>query len=290
MKNLFNILFVFRKKVRVIVGLTTYYNENLMISMSGLSRLRGDCVLIIHNDNPDTKVSYQQIRDMGYKGKLYIINSEYNTGLLNSRLSIINFVKQHDIRADWFIFVDDDDILLNIDIPNITEKHFAVIQNMLVIRTRIVDVLRAIQNPASISCDEENVYTVRPHIGMAGTLIRKDILLRFATVLHDALPVISDIDESLGFRPPVDIAMWSAMNIIAHDINPDSTPIYMDTVNYIATDVDTAPVKYGLPIQPKKNPKQQIIAAIAKYDAAVRAVLGTDNNSAAPAGQKTESE
>ena len=71
----------------------------------------------------------------------------------------------------------------------------------------------------------------------------------------------------------------SALNIIARHDNEHATPIYMDTINYIATDVDTCPTKYGMNIQPSKNPTQQISRAIARYDAAIRAALH-DNNAA----------
>lgn len=270
-------------KSRVIVGLTTYYNENLMISVSGLASLGKLATLIIHNDNPDTTITRRQIRRMGYTGKLYIINSEHNVGLRASRLNIIDFVRQHNIRADWFIFADDDDVLLNLDVPDVGDNHFAVIQNMAVIRTRLIDVLRVIKDKNNFSIDNENVYLVRPHVGLAGTLVRTTEMLMMGDVLHNTHSQISDIDESITFRPPVDIMMWSALNIVARHNNPNTTPIYMDTVNYVATDIDTATTKYGMQIQPTKNAQKQIMAVIAKYDAAVRAVLATN---AAPAGQE----
>lgn len=280
---------MFGKKKRVIVGLTTYYNENLMISMSGVARLPyNNMVLIIHNDNPDTKITARKIRHMGYRGKLYIINSEYNTGLRSSRMAIIDFVQQHKIKSDWFVFLDDDDVLLNIEVPSVSEKHFAIIQNMAVIRTRLIDVLRVIQKPHSIVFDDENVYVVRPHIGLCGTLVRTNVMLRLGQVLHTAQSVFSDIDEGLGFIAPVDIAMWSALNIVAHDMKTNTTPIYMDTVNYIATDIDTASTKYGKPIQPSKNSKQQILSVIAKYDNAVRDALNGLNAEAAPSGPESD--
>lgn len=275
---------MFTKKNRVIVGLTTYYNENLMISVSGLARLGKQAILIIHNDNPDTKVTRRQIRNIGYAGKLYIINSEHNTGLRNSRLAIIDFVKQRKLSTKWFIFLDDDDTLLNLDVPDVTKNHFAIIQNMAVIRTRLIDVLRAIKSPNNIVPDNENIFIVRPHVGLAGTMIRTEYLLQLGDILHEIHTQISDIDESLKFRPPVDISMWSALNIIAHHVNPEAMPIYMDTMNYIATDIDTAAIKYGMPIQPIKNPEKQIMTAITRYDAAVRTALAN----AAPAGQNSD--
>lgn len=269
-------------KSRIIVGLTTYYNENLMISMSGMARFGKHVTLIIHNDNPETKITRRKIRRMGYKGKLYIINSEHNVGLRNARLNIIDFLQQHKISADWFIFADDDDVLLNVDVPSVGKNHFAIIQNMAVIRTRLIDVLRVIKDKNNFLIDNENIYLVRPHVGLAGTLVRTESVLKMADILHKIHQQISDIDESINFRPPVDVMMWSVLNIVARHNNPDATPIYMDTTNYIATDIDTAPTKYGIPIQPAKNVQKQIMTVIAKYDAVARAALAA----AAPMGQE----
>ncbi len=270
---------MFDKRTRIIVGMTTLYNEYLGISIPGLARLGKKFTLIIYNDNPDTKVKKSYIRRLGYRGKLYIANGGHNIGQLRARLAIVDFVRKKKLNADWFIFVDDDDILANIVIPNVSKNNFAIIQNMAVVRTRLIDVLRVARNATNYTIDNENIYLVRPHVGLAGTLVRYSAILRMADVMNNALQSISDVDESLTFRPPVDMMMWSALNIIARYDNERATPIYMDTINYIATDVDTCPTKYGMNIQPAKNPTQQISRAIARYDATIRAALH-DNNAA----------
>ena len=270
---------MFDKRTRIIVGMTTLYNEYLGISIPGLARLGKKFTLIIYNDNPDTKVKKSYIRRLGYRGKLYIANGGHNIGQLRARLAIVDFVRKKKLNADWFIFVDDDDILANIVIPNVSKNNFAIIQNMAVVRTRLIDVLRVARNATNYTIDNENIYLVRPHVGLAGTLVRYSAILRMADVMNNALQSISDVDESLTFRPPVDMMMWSALNIIARHDNERATPIYMDTINYIATDVDTCPIKYGMNIQPSKNPTQQISRAIARYDATIRVALH-DNNAA----------
>ncbi|MBR1954146.1 MAG: hypothetical protein IKA25_03700 [Alphaproteobacteria bacterium] len=277
---------MFYKRTRIIVGMTTLYNEYLGISIPGLARLGKKITLIIYNDNPDTKVKKSYIRKLGYRGKLYVVNGGHNMGQLRARLAIVDFVRKKKLKADWFVFVDDDDILTNVVIPNVSENNFAIIQNMAVIRTRLIDVLRVARDATNYTIDNENIYLVRPHVGLAGTLVRYSAILRMADVMNNALQSISDVDESLTFRSPVDMMMWSALNIIARHDNERATPIYMDTINYIATDVDTCPTKYGMKIQPAKNPTQQISRAIARYDAAIRATL-RDNN-AAPTGQELD--
>ena len=232
---------MFRTKTNFIVGLTTYNTENLEISVRGLAQLNKEFVLIVCADNPDKKVTKKQIRSLGYKGPLHIINNQYNVGTLNARLAILKAVRERKINAEWFIFVDDDDILTNIDTPVVSQDNFAIVQNMVVLRTRLIDVLRVMKKPADYTVDNENVFLVRPHIGITGTLIRINIALRMLDVMNDAQQEISDINERLSFRPPVDMMMWSALNIIAQHDNQNATPIYMDRVNYIATDIDTAP-------------------------------------------------
>lgn len=264
---------MFKNKTRVIIGLTTYYTENLIVSLSGILRLGRRTALVIHNDNPDVKITKRQIRRMGYRGELHIINSQHNIGLLNSRLTIIDYVRGHRLSGGWFVFVDDDDILLNIDIPDVSDTHFAIIQNMIMIQACLVDVLRAMQNPDSIIVDGQNNILVRPHIGLAGTLVRASEMFRLGTVLNFVRKEISDITEGLTFRAPIDIMMWSALNIIARYNNSDVAPIYMDTVNYIATNIDNVMTKYGVAIQPSKDAQNKIAATVSRYDNVVRNAL-----------------
>ena len=275
---------MFKKKTHVIVGITTFYNEYLGVSIPGLARMKEKFILIVHNDNPNIHITKQQIRKLGYRGRLYIINAKHNVGQLRARLAILDFVRKHKLKSQWFVFADDDDILTNLNIPDVSKNNFAVIQNMVVIRTRLIDVLRAVRDSKNIITDDENVYLVRPHVGLAGTLARFAAIMRLGEVLNNALQDLTDVDESLSFRPPVDMMMWSALNIIARHDNKCATPIYMDTTNYIATDIDTCPVKYGMKLQPTKNATQQFQRAIARYDAAVRIALANEN--AAPAGQE----
>ena len=82
-----------------------------------------------------------------------------------------------------------------------------------------------------------------------------------------------------SFRLPVDLIMWSGVNTIA--TNAGMSSIYMDRVNYIVSDIDTAKTKYGKLIAPTSNTKKQIKSVISKYDAIVTGAL----NTAAPAGQ-----
>ncbi len=274
-----------KKKVRVVVGMTTFYNDFLGLSVPALRHLPSDFMLIVYNDNPDTTIKRRQIRRLGYSGELRIVNGAQNVGILQARLNILEYIHTHNIVPQWVVFADDDDVLVNIDTPNVDTDNFAVIQNMAVIKTRLVDVMRLMHNPKKCVPDNENIELVRPHVGMAGTLVRWNAMRRMGDVLRQMQVAISDIDESLSYRPPVDRMMWNALTIISRNDNPQANPIYMDSVNYVATRLDTARTKYGMAVTPAKNAMVQIERALAKYDAAIKRHLATD---AAPMGQTTD--
>lgn len=264
---------MFWSKKRIIIGLTTFNSEFLNLSVPAVGRFSRRCILVVHNDNPDVRIKKRQIRKMGFYGCVYVINSKQNIGLLRSRIAIVDFVRVKKIRSDWIMFVDDDDIVTDISIPRVGKNNFAVIQNMVVLRSRLIDVLRVAKNPKSWVVDNENVYMVRPHVGLAGTMIRLSVMFCVSDVLCRVQERVAGVDSGLSFRPPTDMMMWSAVNIIARHYNSFATPIYMDTVNYVATDIDTATHKYGMAVAPAKNTAQQIGRVIAKYDAIIRAEL-----------------
>ena len=266
---------MFLKKTHVIIGLTTYYNEYLELSIPALSRLEQNFTLVIHNDNPQSRVTTRMIRRLGYKGVLHIINSAHNVGMLMSRMAILDYVRSRGLRSEWFVFADDDDFITSLKIPDVSKDNFAILQNMAVVRTRLIDVLRIAKDTENYTIDNENIFLVRPHIGMAGTLVRFNAIMRLCDILHRMQSAISDIDASLSYRPPVDMMMWSVLNIVSRHDNEYASPIYMDTVNYIATDIDCVTSKYGMLVQPAKNPAAQIAHAISKYDAAARCVLAS---------------
>lgn len=274
---------MFSNKANCVIGITTRYNEYLNISVPGLAQLSNNFVLVIYNDNPDTELNKKQIRKLGYDGPLFIINNKHNVGTRQARLNIIKFITDKKLNAQWGIFLDDDDMLVNLTIPCVDDDKWAIIQNMAVIKTRLIDVIGFANNPQyDLTPDGKNVLMVRPHLGLAGTLIRMPVLKRMAALFDSIAEKISDIDESVNWRPPVDEMMWNAVNIIAKHDNKDALPIFMDTINYVKTALDTADEKYGQPIRPAKNSLAQIDRILEKYNAAIIAELNTD---AAPAGQ-----
>ncbi len=265
------------KKSRFVIGMTTYHSEFLRISVGALARLGRDFMLVIFNDNPDVKIHITDIRKLGFHGKVHIINTDYNVGQLRARLEIIKHVKSQKHHPDWFMFIDDDDIVLNLTVPQVAAQNFAVIQNMAVIQNRLVNVLRVMDSADNWCQDPENTPVVQPYLGLRGTFVRFDALAQMADVLQDSISKITDIDVSLNFRPPVDLIMWNALNMVAKNNNPDVTPIYMDCVNCVTIDIDNVTQKYGMNT---KSTAQQVQRAIKKYNNAIATALN-----AAPSGQ-----
>ncbi len=268
-----------RKKHNIIVGLTTFNNEMLQISVPALGKLHQKFMLIIHNNNPTTTVSRRQIRRLGYCGDLQIINANENIGELRARIEIVKTARE--TNPTWIVFCNDDDLLIDLEIPHVANDNFAVIQNAVVLKHRISDLLRVMSNPLDFDIDGENVTLLRPNVGIAGTPIRATVLFGLVKVLQQIINDISKLDEKLNFYPPIGAMMWNFINIYARHINPNSAPIYMDKINYIKNDLNTAGTKYNILARPVRNPEEYYKRALEKYDALLQAALNTN---AAPRG------
>lgn len=207
-----------KKKNHIIIGLTTFNTELLRISIPALARLKSDIYLIINNNNPDVHIANRQIRRLGYRGKMHIIN----TGTSNPKINILHEIDKRRIKSNWMLFIDDSGILTNIDIPPVSDSNYAVMQNTIVIKRRITDLLRVIDNPNNYVIDDINVAVEKPHIGLTGTLLR--------TGLATAVGKLDDIES--------DEMLWTALGTYAKTLNPLASAIYMDSVNYIAISDD----------------------------------------------------
>lgn len=261
-----------RKKSDVIVGMTTFNNEMLRISVPALGKLRQKFTLIIYNDNPSTTVSRRQIRRMGYCGDLHIINCVQNIGIMRARMEIIRAANEI-ASAQWIVFCNDDDMLTDVEIPNVAPDNFAIIRNAMIIRHRVCDLVRAIENTTDIDVDGENVEIMRPNLGLAGNPVRMGVLNGMRRVAEQVMDAILKIDDGLEYLPPVDTVMWAFVNVYARHQNPNAVPIYMDQTGYIKNAVDSARMKYGRLARPMRNADEQYRRAIAKYTDVFTAAL-----------------
>lgn len=269
---------MFGKKYNLVVGLTTFDVNMLCISVPALGKLDKKFLLIVHNDNPTVTITRHQIRKLGYRGDVRIINSAENVGTFMARMAIVSAALRDAPSATWVVFCDDDDILTDIDIPHVSSDNFAVVRNMAIVRHRVSDLLRVMHDTSDIVVDDENVVLVRPHMGFVGTPIRISALAGLMSVLHGVIDDIRRIDDDMDYCPPYDAIMWTMLNTYVRFVNPDAVPIYMDMVGYIAIKLDTNTIKYGRARMPARAVHDHYARAVARFDAVLRAAL------AAPVG------
>lgn len=259
------------RKCNLIVGLTTIHNEMLRISVPALGRLQERFLLVVHNDNPAVRIRRRDIRRLGYRGPLHIINSNARHGILRARMDILTCGLAIAPRAAWIMFVNPDDVVIDTSIPNVRSDNFAVVQNALLCRGRLSDLMRGRDIMNDI--DGENIVLQRPSIGIAGTLLRTDIVRGTFAYVDTILDQIYELDRDLEYAPPVDALMWSFVNMYAHFINPDAAPIFMDRINYIKNGLDHASSYDARPLHPPKAGAARYARAIARYDALIHAAL-----------------
>ena len=256
---------MFDRKINLVVGLTTFDTQWLRVSVPALAKLRQKIMLIIYNDNPCVRVTRRQIRRLGYRGALRVINGDKNLGTMWARCRIADAVREMRRRPEWITFVDDDDILTNAVVPNVADNVFAVIQDSVEFHGRVADLLRISQCPGTINCMDENIVRTRPNVGFAGMIVRTSAMIYFADKMRDAWGAIAKIDAEYDFRPPTDITMWTLVQRAARQINPNATPIYMDGVNYVKNNLDAGAVKYGLAPNTGRGADTRAARIIARY-------------------------
>jgi len=255
-----------KAKGRLIVGIATFNVELLRVSVPVLARLRQKIFLIIYNDNPSARLTRRDVRRMGYRGDLHIINGN-GGGKLHAQMEIAAVAQHVSPNSQWIIFVDDDAILTDAAVPDVSGDVFAVVQNSITVRKNLADLFRAMDAPENISPDGDGLILARPNMGLAGTAVRIQTVAGVYRALHNLFDGAND--DILDAGDISNAVMWSWINTYARHENPAATPIYMDCVNYIKTDFNPRPIRTGTRSR-----------AIAKYDAFL-----TDALAAAPSGQ-----
>lgn len=243
---------MFFNKNRIIIGLTTFDTEFLRISVPSIAKLKTPVHLIIHNDNPNKKVNWLTIRKLRYFGPLTIINNDKNEGVLKSRLNIISKIKKLKLSCHWIMFADDGDIIKDIIVPNLKTNTFAVMQNMMVVKHSLINLLRLTDNTGCMIDNQDSVLK-RPNKEIRGTLLCVKTMINFAELLTYVFPQLQEIENRLSYLPPMNDIMWSYLQMYVAQFMPELKPIYMDKTVYIAIDLDKIKTKYGRNVIPDKN-------------------------------------
>jgi hypothetical protein len=224
---------MFHKKFDVIVGLTTFNHEMLKISVPALGKLGKKFALVIFNDNPSIKLKRRTVRRLGYRGRLGIINTNENIGVIGARAKILKHTQKCKFDASWILFANDDDAVLSIDVPTVASNNFAILQNSVFVRARTLDLLRILENPTEYTIDDDVMQLIKPHIGFKGTFIRYDIACKFGEILEQNAQQFAHIFEKFNANIPANVLMWSGLNTYVRGAYPEMTPIYMDNTNYM---------------------------------------------------------
>ncbi|MBO7508888.1 MAG: hypothetical protein J6T57_01240 [Alphaproteobacteria bacterium] len=230
------------KKQKLVVVITTFDLDALRVSVPPLRRLRRKFTLVIYNDNPTRRLSRRDIWKMGWRGPMYIINSENNVGEFESRIRAIEFIAENKIDADWIMFADDDDVLIDIGVPDVANNAFAVVQNATILSDSHVDMFKI--NPSW--ANGADVGKTGPHFEITGTMIRATIMFEFATVVRSVMSQIAGVIGSCRYRIPFGALMWNMLNCVVKIRHPELAPIYMNRTNYISIKLARPHEKYGI--------------------------------------------
>lgn len=253
-----------RSKQNIVIGLTTFSHEFLRISVAGLARAAKNVILVIYNDNPCRPLKHRAVRKLGFRGQLHIINTDENIGAIRARVAILDYVKKNKIDASWFMFANDDDIVLNTDTPNVDDGIFAIMGNAVTIRQRVLDVLRVMKNPDDYTIDGVDTQLYAPYIAMAGTFIRLKYVLEFGDFLSSVMPGLLEITNDIPFAVPTDAITWNMFVEYMRITYPSLSPIYMNQTNYLMTKLNNT-------CYPSNNQREGIVArAVALVAAAPR--------------------
>lgn len=253
-----------RQKQNLIIALTTFNHEFLRISVAGLARAKKNITLVIFNDNPCRTLRHRTVRKLGFRGQLHIINTDENIGTIRARIAILDYIAKNKINAKWLVFANDDDIVLNTSVPEINDNVFAIIGNAVVIRQRVLDVLRIMENPDDYTIDGVDTQLYSPHIAMAGTFIQTKYIIEFGEFLSSVMPELLETTGNIPFATPTDIIMWNMFVEYMRLTRPSLTPIYMNQQNYLMTKLNNT-------CYPTNNQRDGIVSrAVALVTAALR--------------------
>jgi hypothetical protein len=135
------------------------------------------------------------------------------------------------------------------EIPGVTDGVFAVMQNTIFIRKRLLDLMRVMENPKNYSVDNSNVTMERARVGIVGTLLRADLMIQVGELIRPIIPNIMALDATPAARAPESIVMWFYLQMYARHMNPNARPIYMDKTNYIAVTLGRSSIRGDRPAE-----------------------------------------
>lgn len=195
--------------------ITSYYHENLIIS---LSRLRNyfdyPFKLIIHNDNPEYNLTSEYVQNILHRSDvpLFIHNSPKNLGCFNARMNIIKLMRDNiEFKSRWFIFIDNDDVLLT---PKLTDEYAPVLNHNALVVTRLREVLSLIDNPNYTPARKsEFIKLENPKAGCVGIPYDTETYLEFFEKSQGFFPTLYKIYGTEKVMEPDDCILMYMFRI-----------------------------------------------------------------------------
>lgn len=221
---------MFRPKKNLVIAITAFDADALRFSVPPLRAFTRDAVLVLYNDNPDLNLTRDNIKKLGWRGETHIINSDESRGALNARIAIMDYVVEHCCTADWLVFVNDTDVLINTEIPEVSKNAFAVVQNATVLSDKVTDIFKIAH---SWALGTEYGKT-GPRFDITGPLLRTMFLGDFSAFLKKLVPHIEKIAHGARTPTPFGAIMWAALVAFMRAKYPQTAPIYMNRTNYVA--------------------------------------------------------
>ena len=193
---------------------TTFYLPNLRISLSSIQRYikqntRYKFNLLISNDNPNFTVTNEFVSnliDLSIFKKVVILNTDKNVGCFHNRIKCIKEGYKEFPDCKYFMFVDDDDVVLN---PTFDSDAFGIIHHAVVTH-RLLEVLTLINEPV-IDLNNDKIEYEEWKAGCVGNVFNLSLFHQFVTDAEGWFPELYKIYGSERIMEPDDVIihnMW----------------------------------------------------------------------------------
>ena len=193
---------------------TTFYLPNLRISLSSIQRyVKQHPIyrfnLLISNDNPNFTVTQEFIStiiDLSIFNKVEILNTNKNLGCFHNRIKCIKTAYHAFPDCKYFMFVDDDDVVLN---PSFDSDKLGLVHHAVVTR-RLLEVLTFINDP-NVDITNKYVEYEEWKAGCVGNVYLLSEFYKFVIDAEEWFPELYKIYGSERILEPDDVIiqnMW----------------------------------------------------------------------------------
>lgn len=194
--------------------ITTFYLPNLRISLPAIQRYVKEHPmyrfnLLISNDNPNFYLDKQFVSsliDLSLFADVEILNTDKNLGCFHNRIKCIKTAYHKFIDCKYFMFIDDDDVILN---PTFDSDKLGLIHHAVVTH-RLLEVLSLINEPV-VNLNNKYFEYEEWKAGCVGNVFKLKEFYQFIVDAEDWFPELYKIYGSERILEPDDVIihnMW----------------------------------------------------------------------------------